>query len=179
MDYSVEIKIPKERVAVLIGRNGETKRELEEYTSSKMDIDSREGDVKVTGSDSLLMYAVKEVVRAIGRGFNPEIAKLLFKQDFVLEVIPLLDYVKHKGHFERIKGRVIGANGKSRETIENLTGTYISVYGKTVSILGRAEEVINSKRAVESLLLGSPHANVYKLLEKNRRLIKEKDAIDW
>lgn len=179
MEYSIDIKIPKERVAVLIGKSGENKKELEEYTTSKIDVDSKEGDVKITGEDSLKMYALKEVIRAIGRGFNPEISKLLFKQDYVLEVIPLLDYVKHKGHFERIKGRVIGANGKSRETIENLTGTYISVYGKTVSIAGRAEDVIICKKAVESLLLGSPHANVYKLLEKNRRSMKERDAVDW
>jgi ribosomal RNA assembly protein len=179
MEYSLEIKIPKERVAVLIGKNGETKKELEEYTQAKVEIDSKEGDVKITGSDSLKMYSAREVIRAVGRGFNPEIAKLLFKQDYALEVIPLLDYVKHKGHFERIKGRVIGANGKSRETIENLTSTYISVYGKTVAILGRAEDLVVSKKAVESLLLGSPHANVYKWLEKNKRVLKEKQALEW
>ncbi len=179
MEYSLEIKIPKERVAVLIGKDGETKKELEEYAVSKMEIDSKEGDVKITGEDSLKIYALKEVVRGIGRGFNPEIAKLLFKQDYVLEVVPLLDFVKHKGHFERIKGRVIGSNGKSRETIENLTGTYLSVYGKTVGIIGRAEDVVVSMKAVESLLQGSPHANVYKMLEKNRRNLKERAAIDW
>lgn len=179
MEYASEIKIPKERVAVLIGKSGETKKEIEEYAQAKLEIDSKEGDVKITGNDSLNMYAAKEVIRAIGRGFNPEIAKLLFKQDHALEIIPLLDYVKHKGHFERIKGRVIGANGKSRETIENLTGAYISVYGKTITILGRAEDLIIAKKAVESLLLGSPHANVYKWLEKNKRIQKEKEAINW
>ena len=179
MEYNLEIKIPKERVAVLIGKNGETKKELEDYASSKIEVDSKEGDVKIIGSDSLKMYALKEVIRGVGRGFNPEIAKLLFKQDYVLEVIPLLDFVKHKGHFERIKGRVIGANGKSRETIENLTSTFISVYGKTVGIIGSAEDVMISMKAVESLLQGSPHANVYKLLEKNRRLIRKREAIDW
>lgn len=179
MEYSLEIKIPKERVAVLIGKNGETKQELEDYASAKIEVDSKEGDVKLLGEDSLKLYATKEVIRAIGRGFNPEFAKLLFKQDYILEVIPLLDFVKHKGHFERIKGRVIGANGKARETMENLTGTFLSVYGKTVGIIGRAEDVVVSKKAVESLLLGSPHANVYKLLEKNRRAVKEREAIDW
>jgi len=179
MNYNLELKIPKERVAVIIGKSGEVKKELEEYASVRIEVDSKEGDVKIIGDDSLKMYAVKEVIRAVGRGFNPELAKLLFKQDFVLEVVSLLDYVKHKGHFERIKGRVIGANGKSRGTIENLTGTFISVYGKTVSILGRADDVVVSKKAVESILLGSPHANVYKWLEKNRRILKEKEAVDW
>jgi len=179
MKYSFELKIPKERVAVLIGKSGETKRGLEELTGVKLDIDSKEGDVRITGEDSLKIYALREVVKAIGRGFNPEIAQLLFKQDYTLEIIPLLDYVRNKDHFERIKGRVIGTEGKSRQTIESLTDTFISVYGKTISIVGDAEGVMAAKKAVESLLQGSPHSNVYRWLEKNRRTLKEKRATDW
>ncbi|MGV8169480.1 MAG: KH domain-containing protein [Candidatus Nanoarchaeia archaeon] len=179
MDFSFGVKIPKERVAVLIGKNGETKKELEEYTNCKMDIDSKEGDVSISGADSLKMYALREVVKAVGRGFNPEIARLLLKQDYALEVIALLDYVRNKDHFERVKGRVIGAEGKSRQTIEELTGTFISVYGKTISIIGETEGVVAAKKAVESLLQGSPHSNVYRWLEKNRRTLKEKRATDW
>ena len=179
MEFSAETKIPKERIAVLIGKSGEIKKELEEYTGTSIEVDSKEGDVKITGEDSLKIYALKEVIKAISRGFNPDISKLLLKQDYALEIIPLLDFVKHKGHFERIKGRVIGAHGKSRETIESLTDTYISVYGKTISIIGRSEGVVVAKKAIESLLQGSPHANVYKWLEKNRKNLKEKEALDW
>jgi ribosomal RNA assembly protein len=179
ISFSFDIKIPKERVAVLIGKSGETKKELEEFTLCKMDIDSKEGDVRISGKDSLKMYALREVVKAIGRGFNPEIARLLLKQDYSLEIINLLDFVKNKDHFERVKGRVIGAEGKSRQTIEALTNTFISVYGKTISVIGDSEGVIASKRAIESLLQGSPHSNVYRWLEKNKRVIKEKQATNW
>ncbi|MFA6073260.1 MAG: KH domain-containing protein [Candidatus Woesearchaeota archaeon] len=179
MNYAFEIKIPKERVAVLIGKSGETKKELEGFTDCKMDIDSKEGDVRISGGDSIKMYALREVVKAIGRGFNPEIARLLLKQDYALEIVNLLDYVKNKDHFERLKGRVIGAEGKSRQTIEGLTGTFISVYGKTISIIGDSEGVVTSKKAIESLLQGSPHSNVYRWLEKSRRATKEKRAKDW
>lgn len=179
MIFSFDIKVPKERVAVLIGKNGETKRELEGFTDCKMEVDSKEGDVRISGKDSLKMYALREVVKAIGRGFNPEIARLLLKQDYSLEIINLLDFVKNKEHFERVKGRVIGAEGKSRQTIEALTNTFISVYGKTIGIIGDPEGVVYSKKAVESLLQGSPHSNVYRWLEKNKRLLKEKQANDW
>jgi ribosomal RNA assembly protein len=179
MSFSFDIKIPKERVAVLIGKSGETKKELEELTDCKMDIDSKEGDVRISGEDSLKMYAVREVIKAIGRGFNPEIARLLLKQDYALEIVNLLDYVKNKDHFERVKGRVIGAEGKSRQTIEALTDTFISVYGKTISIIGDSEGVVASKKAIESLLQGSPHSNVYRWLEKNKRVLKEKQATNW
>ena len=34
--YSNELKIPKERVAILIGKKGEAKKELEERTKTKI-----------------------------------------------------------------------------------------------------------------------------------------------
>jgi ribosomal RNA assembly protein len=179
MTFGFDLKIPKERVAVLIGKNGDVKREFEEITLCKIDVDSKEGDVHITGNDSIKMYALREVIKAIGRGFNPEIARLLLKQDYSLEIINLLDFVKNKDHFERVKGRVIGAEGKSRETIEALTDTFISVYGKTIGIIGDSEGVVTSKKAVESLLQGSPHSNVYRWLEKNKRAQKEKQIKDW
>jgi ribosomal RNA assembly protein len=173
MNFAFDIRVPKERVAVLIGKNGETKKELEEFTGCKINVDSKEGDVHISGEDSIKMYALREVVKAIGRGFNPEIARLLLKQDYSLEIINLLDFVKNKGHFERVKGRVIGAEGKSRETIEGLTGAFISVYGKTISIIGDRDGVVSSKKAVESLLQESPHSNVYRWLEKIKEVLRK------
>jgi ribosomal RNA assembly protein len=179
MEFTYELKIPKERIAVLIGKDGETKEELEILCETKINIDSKEGDVELVGPDSIKLYALREVIKAIGRGFNPEIARLLLRQDYVLEVLPLMDYLKNKNHMERVKGRIIGAAGKSRETIEQLTDTFICVYGKTISIVGLPENIVLSKKAVESLIQGSPHSNVYRWLEKARRKAKEKQAIEW
>ncbi len=176
--FSYELKIPKERVAVLIGHKGKMKAELEDQTKVKIKVDSKEGDVFLTGTNSLSLFALREVVQAIGRGFNPEIALLLLKQDYVLEIIPIADYAKHKNHLIRLRGRVIGADGKARVTIEKLTETFIVVYGKTVGIIGTTERGVLAKRAIESLLEGSPHANVYKWLERSRRQLKRKEAFD-
>ncbi|MFT4260939.1 MAG: KH domain-containing protein [Candidatus Woesearchaeota archaeon] len=179
MEFNYELKIPKDRIAVLIGKEGAVKEELELLTGINIDIDSKEGDVKLKGENSLNLYALKEVILGISRGFNPDIAQLLLKQDYVLDIIPLLDYIKNKNHLERIKGRVIGAKGKSRQTIESLTDTFISVYGKTIAIIGRSENVVSAKQAVESLLQGSPHSNVYRFLEKNRVRLKQRELEDW
>ena len=40
-----EQRIPKSRIAVLIGKAGETKNHVEDITKSKLDIDSETGDV--------------------------------------------------------------------------------------------------------------------------------------
>lgn len=168
-EYSYELKIPKERVAVLIGKDGKVKAELEEQSKTSIHVDSKEGDVKLVGTNSVNLYLLKDIIKAIGRGFNPEIAMLLFKQDYVLELINLADFVKSPNQMLRLKGRVIGKAGKARETIEEYTDTNISVYGKTISVLGFCDNVAVCKKAIESLLSGSPHSSVYKWLEKYRK----------
>ena len=170
-EYAYDLKIPKQRVAVLIGKKGETKRQIEESTDTKLDIDSKEGEILIKGEDALSLYTVRDIVRAVGRGFNPDIALLLLKQDYSFELVDIKEFVK-ESHYERIKGRVIGKEGKSRKTIEELTECYISVFGKTIAIIGEVENVSIARRAVESLLSGSPHSSVYKFLEKRRRRMK-------
>lgn len=172
-EYTYELKIPKERIAILIGKDGQIKNDLEDQTKIKINIDSKEGDIVLKGTDSVNLFLLKDVIKAVGRGFNPEVALRLLKQDFVLEMVQMSDYVKSKDSMLRLKGRVIGKGGKARETIEELTDCSISVYGKTISIIGFCDNVAVCKRAVESLLSGSPHASVYKWLEKNRKAARQ------
>ena len=76
---------------------------------------------------------------------------------------------KSKTSQQRLKGRIIGKEGKTRELIEEHTGTYISVYGKTVAIIGTPDTVTIAHKAIEMLIEGSTHSSVYKWLEKKRR----------
>jgi ribosomal RNA assembly protein len=174
-EHQYEIKVPKERVAVIIGEKGEKKRELEEALAIKMHIDSEEGDVLLTGKDPIALFTAREVIKAIARGFNPDVAKQLLKTDYVLEIVNIADYAKSKDQMIRLKGRVIGEGGKSRGTIEELAEVNIVVYGKTISIIGLSENVTSAKRGVDALLTGAPHSTVFRLLEKLRRDMKRKD----
>ncbi|HLC96482.1 MAG TPA: KH domain-containing protein [Candidatus Nanoarchaeia archaeon] len=177
-EYRYELKIPKERVAVLIGKAGSMKKELETSTKTKLDIDSEEGDVFVKGEEALGLFLAREIIQAIGRGFNPEIALLLTKPDYVLEVIDIKEFIgTSKDSGIRLKGRVIGREGKSRKLIEELSECYVSVFGKTIAIIGTADHALIAKQAVESLLKGSTHANVYKFLERKRRDIKRNEVL--
>lgn len=177
MNYSFEAKIPKERIAVLIGASGSVKAEIEEHTQSKLDIDSEEGDVKITGDDPVLLYTAREVVKSVGRGFNPNVALLLLKMDYTYETISMEDYAKTKNGLIRLKGRVIGKEGKSRKTIEELTDTYICVYGKTIGIIGPVERTPMARKAVQMLLEGSRHGNVYNWIERQRRKFRLTDMM--
>ena len=169
-EYTYELKIPKDRIAVLIGKKGEIKKSLEEDSKATIEIDSKEGEVRLIGKNSIDLFSLKEVIKAISRGFNPDVANLLLRQDYSLELINLNEFNEHKSHHERLKGRVIGRKGKSRALIEQMTQCYISVYGKTVAILGPIDKVPIAKKAVESLLMGSMHTSVFKWLEKQQRM---------
>ncbi len=178
-EYSYELKIPKDRIAVLIGKEGEVKKELEDQTGIAISIDSKEGDVVLRGKDSIKLYLLKDIVKAVSRGFNPEVAMRLLKADFVLELIQISDYAKTKEQMLRLKGRLIGKAGKARATIEELTDTNMSVYGKTVGIIGFCDNVAVCKRAAETLLTGSPHSSVFKFLEKHRKQQKFQELVGF
>ncbi len=169
---SHELKIPKERIAVLIGSEGEMKRKLEENLSIGLDVNSEEGDVFIHGDDAVKLFSAQEIVKAIGRGFNPEIALKLTKTDYVLDLINLKDFYRNKNHQTRIKGRIIGTEGKTRGIIEEHTGCNISVYGKTVGIIGRSETAAIARKAIDMIIEGSQHSTVYRFLETKRKELR-------
>ncbi len=174
-EFSYEFRVPKDRIAVIIGTNGDTKNQLERATRTKLNIDSQEAIVSIEGEDAVTLFTTREIIRAIARGFNPEVAQLLLKQDYGFDLVPLTDYAKSPEDALRLKGRVIGEGGKARKVIEDLTGSHLCVYGKTVGLIGEFESLASARRAVESLLSGSPHATVYKWLERRRRELRKRE----
>lgn len=171
--YSYELRIPKDRVAVLIGKKGSTKKLIEKKTKTKLKI-SASGDVVLKGEDNIALFVTQNIIKAIGRGFNPDIALTLLDENNLLEIIQIKDFTgKSKKKFTRIKARLIGTKGKAKRTMEQITNTTISIYGKIVSIIGPVENVGLAKRAIEKLLQGAPHAHVYKFIEAQKRDMKK------
>jgi len=173
------VKIPRERIGVLIGQNGFVKGDLERKSRSIITVDSIDGEVCIespSDGDPLLALRVAEVVKAIGRGFSPEHACALLDDELLLfEVISLADLSPKT--LARTKGRVIGQNGKTRLTLEALTEVKISVYGKTISLLGYADKVRVASEAIEMLVRGAPHSSVYRFLERKRKA--EEEQLGW
>ena len=174
------IRVPKARIGVIIGKEGETKRRIEETLNITIEVDTETGQTHVlskdTTEDPLAVWKGRDIVKAIARGFSPKKAQRLLDDDTTLEVIDLEDYFgKSENSLKRVKGRIIGKNGMTRKVIEHMTGVYLSVYGRTVSLIGEFEDVMEAKRAVEMLMHGSMHSTVYKFLERSRRKKKIDD----
>jgi ribosomal RNA assembly protein len=105
-----------------------------------------------------------EIVKAIGRGFSPEKAMLLLREDYELRVITLQG--ESEKTIKRLMARVIGSRGATRKIIEHDTNCLVSVYGKTVSIIGKTDEITAAEDAVENILKGRSHGFVYSRLRK-------------
>jgi len=164
------LKIPKERVGVLIGKNGEVKERIEKKSGTKILIDSENGEVTIErgSADPLTELKVINIIRAVGRGFSSENALKLFNDEYYFELINIKDYAKTQKHVIRLKARVIGSRGKTRSIIKELSGAKVSVYGNTVSIIGDVEQAQIARKAVDMLLSGSEHSVVYRYLERMR-----------
>jgi len=182
---STFLKIPKERVGVLVGPEGKIKKSIEEKLSVELQIDSETGGVTAMldekATDPSLFFRVKDVVTAIGRGFSPEHAfRLIRDEEAMLDVIDLrLVFGKSESDIRRIKGRIIGMNGKTRRIIEELTDANVAVYGHTIGIIGNIEQAQAAREAIQMLINGSLHSAVYRFLHRKRRELKKKMLELW
>jgi len=172
-------------VGVLIGPEGRTKESIEEKLSVELQIDGEAGDVTLTLAknveDPTLLFKAKDVVTAIGRGFSPEHAfRLIRDEESALDIIDLRTiFGKSESDIRRIKGRIIGMDGKTRRIIEELTDTNICVYGHTVGIIGNIEQAQAAREAVQMLISGSLHSTVYRFLHRKRRELKKRMLELW
>ncbi len=182
MSFERRILIPLDRVGVLIGKKGEVKARVEEACKVSLLVDGRSGEVTLR-SESVEEgdpFRAGNVVEAIGRGFSPQRALKLLDPGMALEVLDLRDYAgKSEKNLARIRGRIIGFEGKSRKVIEELTKCHVSVYGKTVAIIGEAAELRLAKEAIQSLAEGSQHRSVYNKLQKARTKRKMERILLW
>ncbi|MCI4432243.1 MAG: RNA-binding protein [Nitrosopumilus sp.] len=183
MSFEKLLRIPNDRIAVLIGKSGNVKSKIEQLCYVTLDINGETGEVfiKTDGNvDRIQPFKAMEIVTAIGRGFSPEHAMSLLKGENALHVIDLRDFAgKSNTNIERIKGRIIGEGGKARKNLENLTGTFISVYGKTVSIIGDTSKLRLVVDAISSISSGSMHGAVYTKLEAANRKNKQEKMKLW
>ena len=166
------MKIGESRIAVLIGKEGEIKREIEKKLGVTINLDSKTGGCEIIPKINdpnyfpLNDFTARKIVKAINRGFNPTKAMKLLEENYELEIIDLLTVIgKSDKKIKRMKGRIIGRNGEMRKAIERFAESFISVYGKTISIISEYDNLLIARKAVAMLISGTPHHAVLRFLE--------------
>ena len=179
MSFQQVVKVPRDRIGVIIGKNGKVKGQIQDKCNVLIEIDSKTGDAVISSqskeiSTEMEPFKAVEVITAIAKGFSPRRAyRLIDGDEETFQLIDLRDYAgKSSNSMERIKGRIIGEEGKSRRTIEDLTDTYISVYGHSVGLIGKSDQIKIASDAVTMLSKGKSHKTVYNMLQEARRKAK-------
>jgi ribosomal RNA assembly protein len=180
-DMMQEVKIAGSRVGVLIGKAGATKKDLETKTHTTITVDSKEGLVKVEAAEenTIPLLRAVEIINAINRGFSPERAfEMIEDEDLLLDVIDLSAMAEGPRQLDRLRGRIIGKDGRAREQIEDMTDVEISVFGKTVALIGYPEQLKTARAAIDMLIEGVPHENVFAFLDRKKKESKQ-DMISY
>lgn len=172
MEYRLAIN--PDRIGVLIGKGGEVRKRIEVLTGCEIEIDKKNGVIKVKGDDMNSVITASNIIKAINLGFSPDKAFMLLDQDMNLHIIDVYTLLKKRdeNNLKRVLGRIIGEKGKAKRIIEETTGTTISIYRNYIGVIGDFEGVYMADEAIKMLAKGLPHRVVYEHLYNIRRLSK-------
>jgi len=150
--------------------------DLERFANVKIVVDEKSKNIRVIPNAGNVYDALKviNVIKAINYGFKVEDALKLLSDDYRLEVIELKEYARNPEEMRRLKGRVIGEDGKTKRIIQQYTNVSLQIGDNYIAILGGYEQVEIAKNAVVMLMEGRQHSTVYRYLDRAEMELKEK-----
>ena len=164
-----QILIPTKRAELLKGK-GLIDRACKRL-GCKMEI--RDENELVIDGDALSEYNARVVMQAFARGFDFDTACKLLSDERFFESIDMKQLFKSEEQIKRIKARIIGTDGKTKNYVQSVSGADVAIYGDTVSMIGTVDEIRVAKAAIEVLLEGGTHKKAYAIMEKAKRRLKE------
>lgn len=175
------VKIPVERIGVLTSNKMQVIKELERRTLTRVSVDEVNcfAIVEPSSPDTPVINVMKarDFINAVAMGFPPEKAWRTLNEEQILVVIDLKNTAYDSpNHLTRIKGRIIGEEGKVKRNIEEMTGVDISIYDDYISIIGDYESANLAREAIEMLIQGRQHSTVYRYLDRALSDVKKKKA---
>ena len=169
-------RVPKNRIAVLIGKAGQTRKMLEEASGAILDIDSQTGEVMAEWEeepDPVVRMKMPDVILAICRGLAPRRAVQLIQDDNFLRMYDIREWVgRQPNQTRRMRSRLIGRNGRIRSLIEEISNCEMAIHGSTVLVIGDQDGVALAAPAIEGILRGSEHSTVLHGLEQDRKRMR-------
>ncbi|MCR4284742.1 MAG: hypothetical protein NUV97_01705 [archaeon] len=142
----------------------------------KIKIGFGKGNISLKG-DELNEFLAEKIIHAVDFGFHVDDALLLKNEDFVLEFIGVKENTRRK-NLKDVRARIIGTEGKARKTIEKLTGAVLVIHDNSIGLIVDSTHLDAAVQAIESLIHGAKHGNVFSYLEKQnvaRRKFDDED----
>ena len=83
----------------------------------------------------------------------------------IFKKIHIRDFTRRKS-LSDVRARLIGTQGKTRRTLEEISDCSIVVNENAVGIIGPTSAIDNTVQAVINIIRGSKQANIYRFLER-------------
>jgi ribosomal RNA assembly protein len=144
------------------------KKLLDKIKQHGVNIEVEGNTVYISGKSAFEVLSAKNAINAFNRGFDSAISSLLLDDDYDLIVVSLREYTNSEKRAMQLKGRIIGTRGLIKQRLMRETSCYINVYGKTISIIGQIQNISIAQAAIEMILNGAKHDNVFSMINKKK-----------
>ena len=141
------------------------KQELESKLKVSISIAGRKVTIEGEAMDE---YEASIILEAMDIGFSAKKALILKDPDMTFRRLNIKKFSKPQRRSD-VRARIIGTEGKTKRTIENIGSCDIVVKGNEIGIICPAETVEETTTAVKNLIKGSKQGNVYAFMEKMNR----------
>jgi len=141
------------------------------------ELDLREGSMTVrTTSRTYDPYAIikaRDVIKMLSRGVPVKQAIRAMEDEMFCDVIKISGLVRNRDKFVRRRERLVGPDGATLKAIEMLTGCYVLVQGKTVSVMGPPKGLETVRQIVIDCMNNIHPVYTIKTLMIKRELAKD------
>ncbi|MEM0093836.1 MAG: KH domain-containing protein [Thermofilum sp.] len=182
MEGGLIVPLNPQRVGVVIGKDGENKRRIESAFNVDISVDSQKSVAVVRPREGATPYdllKVRKALEAVSLGFSVDDALLLADDSYDFQVIDLDEVSRNREDLKRIKARIIGAEGRFRKVLEEMTGARIVIGDKHVGVIGDYEQLRVVREALSRLIGGQAHSTVVKFLERESYSLKRRRLELW
>jgi ribosomal RNA assembly protein len=145
-----------------IGKVLQSKKKLESEFEVKI---TNQGKNLFVDGDTDKEFTALQAMEAVNLGFSTDKVILLKDENIILQTIHIKDITK-RHDLERVRARIIGTQGKTLKTLNNLTNCEFSLNDNQIGIIGYTEDIEEAIQAITSLIQGSKQANVYAHAER-------------
>ena len=153
---------------ILFQKTSELRRnkdELEKKLDVKIDIEGKKVTIKGSPIDE---YEASIVLDAINLGFSAKKALALKDESKIFRTLNIKNLTRKK-NLKEVRARIIGTEGRTKRTIENISGADIVIKENEIGVISDTESIEEVITAISNLVRGTKQSNTYRYLEKMNR----------